>query len=139
MGLIIRIKRGTLFIFDEDLNLNPIAFYNNYTRVSVTSFQVLFEFINKNLINISKLATIADDETTAVESGSRARICADRPDVRRDYAPSALGVRHLLYCVKVFLSASRCLLLQLIVCRASCTGNTCIRQKAPLACGRPLR
>lgn len=78
--------------------------------MSVTSFQVLLEFVNKNHINVSKLTTIADDETTAVESVSRARVCAVRPDVRRGYAPSAHGVRHLLYCVKVFRSASKCLL-----------------------------
>lgn len=78
--------------------------------MSVTSFHVLLGFVNKNLINIPKLTTIADDETTAVESVSRARVCADRPDVRRDYALSALDVRRLLYCMKVFRSASKCLL-----------------------------
>lgn len=56
--------------------------------MSVTSFQVLLEFVNKNLINISKLTTIADDETTAVESVSRAHVFAVRSDVRRDYAPT---------------------------------------------------
>lgn len=52
----------------------------------LSSFQLLFEFSNENLVNNKNLTTTADDETTvvggrdksAVGSVSRARACADR-------------------------------------------------------------
>lgn len=52
----------------------------------ISSFQLLFEFSNENLVNNKNLTTTADEENTvvvgrdksAVGSVSRARACADR-------------------------------------------------------------
>lgn len=102
--------------------------------MSVTNFQVLFEFVNENLVINTKLTITADAKTTvvlvvssdksAVVSVSRDNACADRfvpADARRNIRVLCSLARRcqtfalFFYCVKVFRSVSKRLLPQFTV------------------------
>lgn len=100
--------------------------------MNVTNFQVLFEFVNENLIINTKLTITADAKTTvvvssdksAVVSVSRDNACADRfvpTDARRNIRVLCSLARRcqtfalFSYCVKVFRSASKRLLPQFTI------------------------
>lgn len=100
------------------------------TRMSVTNFQVLFEFVNENLIINTKLTITADAKTTVVVSSEKSAVVSvsrDNASADRFVPTDARRNIRVLLC-----SLAR-------GCQTLCQGvSKCLETFAPSICGLPF-